>query len=305
MFEFPFLTPGFVRSPKIMRIFLLFFLFKAVVGCDDCDQQIAIPGPRGLRGATGQAGATGTSLTGQQGPTGQAGATGATGAQGATGSCPTANITGTGNAVVTNFTSCGSTGLIKTNSTSVTLGGDPVTVFVTGQLQLDSASNQMQIGNVNPVTINVLPPATPGLVLTFYDPGTSCNVQQGIAAYLNPTTDTILTSAQSGSLIVFNPQSAALFTITLPSPFAGDVFHFKVSQPVNGGSGGTAIASPVATVLSGNYFQGGTGVITVTTKTSCTASGTASANGDWFDFWSDGTLWMISGSTSNAALVCS
>lgn len=308
-----------LQSPKKMTclVILVCIVVLGSARSDSCAHSqggclvpVGPRGPRGLTGAAGAQGATASGNTGLTGATGQDGATGGTGLQGNTSACfssPLALSSSFAYLVVATTAACGWTPFVKVNSTSVVLGGDPVPVIVTGQLDLALLS----IGvNNNQVSLSVHQPSAQRTYSMYTNQAglTSNNIQLGIYQTVTFADNQNFTSSSTSGALITVPQEATVQTLTtfLPLPQAGLHFRFMRTTVISGTSTINVIHSPINGIIYGNTKQGPPNPQTTINKVIAASfcrfnTGNTGKTGDWVEFWSDGNFWLISGSFSSSA----
>lgn len=240
---------------------------------------------------------------GQRGPNGATGVQGATGIQGNVSTCfstPLTVTSGFAYLVVATPSACGWTPFLKISDTVVIMGGDPVPVIVTGTMYLSVFTVLIGPPTNNPVSVSIIQPVGGTRVYTLYATGLETQqlavVQEGIAVAPLVTTSVNLTSEDSGNVVLARgPATSSDTYITLPRPAPG--LHLRVIWTGQGiGSGKTIIQSPIPGIIQGNLFNNINIPLptAVNSATSCTIAPFA-AVGNWYEFWSDGIFWMISG----------
>lgn len=168
------------------------------------------------------------------------------------------------------------------------------------QVLLQTASNQLVLGNTaNTFTITAPTPAQP-TTLTIENPGASCDIQLGIVPTAQITGAVLLTPQQSGNVFFVN-QASGPYTITLgPAVPLGQHFRFIVISfgqaavvTLNCGNGGT-------TQFYGVISSGGSPYESVTSL-----AGSANiqfslqtTGGDWLEVYSGGSKWFVTGMSS-------
>jgi hypothetical protein len=142
-----------------------------------------------------------------------------------------------------------------------------------GSLWIDSATNQLMIGN-----------------------GTTYVGAANAASEL-VTAANVITAIESGKVFYLN--SATGFVSTLPAPAAGQNFRFVVGNTPPTSGNHTVVTNASANIIDGIIVVNGASVPAADEDTISFVASTAVA-GDWIEVRSDGTNWYVSGQ-GNAA----
>lgn len=116
---------------------------------------------------------------------------------------------------------------------------------------------------------------------------------------LTPTEATVLTAAQSGTVVFLN--AAAGFAITLPAVAAGLWFRFTVAAAF-ATTNFTVITPALADLIQGGATVAGADVPAADEDTISFVA-TAEVKGDFVEVWSDGTSWFVNGRGTTAGSI--
>lgn len=119
-----------------------------------------------------------------------------------------------------------------------------------------------------------------------------------IAKTLTPTEATVLTAADSDSIIFLN--AAAGFDITLPAVAAG--LRFKFIMGALSATTNFRVVSPAATIIYGGAVVNSTFVV-ADQETYINFVVSAEKIGDWVEVICDGTNWLVNGNAEGAGAI--
>ena len=163
------------------------------------------------------------------------------------------------------------------------------------QVSLTGASNQLRFAPpvLRSITLNNSVSPVNNLVWSFYDTTQSCKLRACIDPFMNISSATVLSPANSGTTIALQDAAAGAYNITMPltNNGVGWNLRFSVTSLVNGNNI-NIVSFAGGNDFSGFKFENNTAGQNYGFKQIQIVNAQATI-GDCINFWCDGTTWIF------------